>query len=398
MSSFDWPGDNAELVRQLRIQRSRYEQVVNNMSDLLLLLSPDGQVTFCNRAGPLPPGGSIHPVPGTHMLDCVAERDRQALSAAMEDIRDRRVILREVVFNIPDGSGAERIIEGTFTPILEDDRVTALEFLGRDVTQRHRAAEQLRTTNAELERRQKELQQDLDVATRIHASLLPPPLQTDRVLIDLKHLALLGVGGDYVYIRRDDPLRPALAIFDVSGHGVASALVANRVHSAVYAIMHEGATPANMIERVNRFAYESFAELGMFVTMFAMELDLEAGQACYCGAGHPPALLHEADSGDLVPLESTHLPIGVAANIFVGEPTQTIAIAPGDTIWLYTDGLIELRGSDGEMMGQAGLIERLTALGKVEARPGAAGKFLDSVLADYGSPEDDVTVVLAVVK
>lgn len=398
MSTFNWPRDNAELVAQLQKQRRRYEQLVNNMSDLLLLLDLDGKVTFCNREGPLPPGGPIYPAVGTGVLTYVAEGDRQAVAGAIEDARDRRLAVREVFFRITDGAGRQRIIEGTFTPVIEDDEVTALQFLGRDVTERQRAAEELRRTNAALQRRQKDLQRDLDVAAKIHTSLLPLPLETDRILIDLKHVALLGVGGDYVYIHRADPLRPSLAVFDVSGHGVASALVANRVHSAVYAIMGQGTPPPVMIERLNRFVYESFADLGVFVTLFGMQLDLEAGTACYCGSGHPPALLRKGDTGEIIRLESVHLPIGVAASAFLDEPMRQAQIAPGDVIWLYTDGLVELRDRVGNMLGQAGLTERVRQAGMPEAAPGSAGRFLDSVLADNAPPEDDLTVVLIVLK
>ena len=399
MSTFNWPRDNAELVAQLQKQRRRYEQLVSNMSDLLLLLDLDGEVTFCNREGPLPPGGPIYPAAGTSMLTYVVEDDRQTVAEAIEGTRTRRLAVREVFFRITDGAGRERIIEGTFTPVIEDDQVTALQFLGRDVTERRHAEDELRRTNIALQRTQKNLKRDLDVAAKIHTSLLPMPLETDRILIDLKHVALLGVGGDYVYIHREDPLRPSLTVFDVSGHGIASALVANRAHSAVHAIMSQGTPPPVMIERLNRFIYESFADLGVFVTLFGMQLDLEVGRACYCGSGHPPAMLRRGGTGEIIPLRSAHLPIGVAASAFLDEePMQYVDIAPGDVIWLYTDGLVELRDRVGNMLGQAGLTERVRRTGMPEAAPGSAGKFLEAVLADNAPPEDDLTVVLIVLK
>ena len=51
MSKFDWPRDNAELIAQLARQRDRYEQLVRNISDLLMVIEPDGTVAFCNRRG-----------------------------------------------------------------------------------------------------------------------------------------------------------------------------------------------------------------------------------------------------------------------------------------------------------------------------------------------------------
>jgi PAS domain S-box-containing protein len=398
MSNFDWPRDNDELIRQLAKQRDRYEQLVNNMSDLLMLIQPDGVVSFCNRRSSLPPGATRYPPVGARALDYIAPPDRQAVDEAMQDVLSRSAAAREVLFRIGEEDADERIIEGMITPVLEDGNVIQLEFLGRDVTERHRAAEALREANAALEKRQADFQRDLDVAAKIHASLLPAPLVTQRVLIDLRHIPLLGVGGDYVHIRRGDPQRPAVTVFDVSGHGVASALVANRVHSAVYAIMSQGAPPPEMIERLNRFVYESFSELGIFVTLFGMELNLEAGEAYYCGSGHPPALLRKADTGRVLPLRSAHLPIGVAAHAFMGEPMEHVEIAPGDTVWLYTDGLIEIRNRAEEMLGVNGLTERVRSFDVADPQPGLAAACLEQILADQDEPEDDVTLLVAAIR
>jgi sigma-B regulation protein RsbU (phosphoserine phosphatase) len=179
---------------------------------------------------------------------------------------------------------------------------------------------------------------------------------------------------------------------------VASALVANRVHSAVHAIMSQGSPPPEMIGRLNHFIYDSFADLGIFVTLLAMQFDLANGQACYCGAGHPPALLHRRNGDDMVALESAHLPIGVADNIFIGEPMRTVPLGPGDAVWLYTDGLMELRDARGEILGVHGLSQRLKSLDTSVPHPGLAERALAALLADFESPDDDITLVAAIVK
>ena len=398
MSRFGWPKDDDELLAQLAEQRDRYEKLVNNMSDLLMLIEPEGVVSFSNKGSQLPPGAAAYPAVGTHAADSVVEADRQAVLDAMQDVLTRRVAVRELLFRIRDAAGGERIIEGRITPVVEDGEVAQLEFLGRDVTERERAAEALRTANQALQKRQADLQRDLNVAATIHASLLPAPLLTERILIDLKHVSLIGLGGDYVYIHRKDPLRPGLTVFDVSGHGIASALVASRVHSTAYAIINQGAPPTEMIERLNRFIYRSFSDLGIFVTLFGMQFDLLAGTVCYCGAGHPPALLRKAGRGEIVQLRSAHLPIGVEANVFMGEPMKHVDIARGDILWLYTDGLVEMRNPAGEMLGTKGLVERLASFSMTDPNPGVAERCLQEILDEQDPPEDDVTLVLAAIK
>lgn len=390
MSNFAWPRDNAELLAQLTRQRDRYEQLLNNMSDLLMLIEPDGTVSFCSRRAGPPAGGAA--------ADFVDPADRAAFAAAIEQVRCRRLAVRELLFQVGDGGGGKRIIEGTLTPVTEGEQVVQIQLLGRDVTDRHQAAEALRQANISLTRRQSELQRDLDVAAKIHRSLLPPPLETEQVRIDLKHVPLLGLGGDYVYIHRADLRQPAMVMFDVSGHGVASALVANRVHSAVYAIMNQGSPPPQMIARLNRFIHDSFVDLGIYVTLFALQLDPQAGSACYCGAGHPPALLKRAATGQVTQLQSQHLPLGVAPDVFVGEPASRVQVAPGDTIWVYTDGLIELQTSEQQMLGVQGLAERVKGFDVSDPQMGLAESCLQSILGDFESPDDDLTLSIVAIR
>ena len=82
----DWPGTESELAAQLRKRRDRYEQLVHNMSDLLMLIDPDGTVAFSNRTADLrlSPGG--YPGIGTNALRAVVESDRPAVAAdALKD-------------------------------------------------------------------------------------------------------------------------------------------------------------------------------------------------------------------------------------------------------------------------------------------------------------------------
>ena len=105
MSKFDWPRDNAELIAQLARQRDRYEQLVRNMSDLLMLIEPDGTMSFCNRRA-VPEGQeAAYPQVGSRAIECVGEPDRPAIERALGDVLHRRAERREVLFRIDDGAG-----------------------------------------------------------------------------------------------------------------------------------------------------------------------------------------------------------------------------------------------------------------------------------------------------
>jgi len=398
MSRADWPGNEAELKAQLARRRERYEQLVYGMSDLLVLTDPDGTVAFSNRAGGASGRTRGYPDVGENLLDAVVEADRSKVAGALEDVLGGGAASRRVLFRVGVGEGGPRTVEGAFTPVTEDGRVVRAEFLGRDVTDRQRSAEALRRSNRALRRRQAELDRDLEVAATIQDSLLPAPLETEHVLIDLKHLPLLSVGGDYVHIDSRDPLRPGVIVFDVAGHGISSALVANRVHSGIYALLDQDVAPAEMVRRLNAFVYESFSDLGLFVTLLALRLDLPAGSGLYCGAGHPPALLRRGETGRMETLNSQHLPIGVEADAFMGERESRVDVAPGDLIWLYTDGLMELRCRENRMLGVEGLMDRLGGIDASEARPGMVEAALRRILGQRERPCDDITLVGAAVR
>jgi len=392
----DTDNERGSALLALARRRERFERLLTSISDLLVLIGPDGRVRFCNRSGGA--DGPAYPRPGDRAEDFVAEGDRPAFARAVQDVLSGRSERRDLLFRLPDGAGGDRVIEGTLTSVLEDGRVVVVELLGRDVTEHHRVVQALRSVNKRLRAEQARFRRDLEAAGKVHASLLPGGFQTERVLIDLEHKPLLGVGGDYVYIDRQDAARPTLIVFDVSGHGIASALVANRMHSAVYAILNQGSPPPEMLGRLNRFIFESFSDLGIFATLFGLRLDLEAGRACYCGAGHPPALLRKGSTGQILQLRSAHLPIGATADVFVGEPAREVEIAPGDLIWIYTDGLTELRDAEGNMLGIDGLTRRLQDCPVHEPRPGSARRCLRKVLTGMKTPQDDVTLVLAAIR
>jgi len=374
------PEGAPDLAARLPQRPDRYEQLVFGMSDLLLVLDSEGRVEFTNRPTR---SGSAHPRIGDRLPDALGQADRAKLLGALDDVFSVRAESRRVFFRL-GANGEQRVFEGELTPIPEDGRVISVEFLGRDITDRIHS---LKT----LHRRQEELRRDLNVAAKIQESLMPPAMATDRVLIDLKHIPLMSVGGDYVHIDRTDPLRPTVAVFDVAGHGVASALVANRVHSEIISLLGQGHTPTEMVGSLNRFVYHSFSGLGLFVTLLVMRFDFQAGQACFCGAGHPPALLRRGD--EVSHLTSRHLPVGVVEDIFSDEPQTTCQVQPGDLIWIYTDGLMELRSGSDRMLGVEGLADALRDMDVGEIDQGLADQSLRSILSRGGAPSDDVTLV-----
>jgi phosphoserine phosphatase RsbU/P len=206
-----------------------------------------------------------------------------------------------------------------------------------------------------LEAGQKRARQHLELAAKVHRSLLPMPVRTDRVEVDVRYLPVEGIGGDYcqVFFVGDDVCY--ITISDVTGHGIGSALLATRVSSEVRYSVLLGKSPAEVLDALNRFVYGNFADAGLFLTFLAVRIDLPTGDINWSGAGHPSPILVRADGTTVVRLESQNLMIGVQLQCLAAEPEHRIRLERGDRVLIYTDGVTEVFDSTGSELGESGL-------------------------------------------
>ena len=221
----------------------------------------------------------------------------------------------------------------------------------------------------EAQARQDLIDRELRIAQTIQHEMLPPCFEPQAEGCDVQIFGLLKpareVGGDiYDYFMRDEKL--FFCIGDVSGKGIPSAIVMAEIHSQFrMASMHE-TNPARIVHTLNLAACEGNTA-NIFVTLFVGVLDLPTGRFRYCNAGHDvPYLLSPADGMGVAPLPvRANIPIGLFDD-FKYE-LQEADIAPGTTIFLYTDGLTEARNVAGEQFA-VGRVER-TLAGQADAAP-----------------------------
>ncbi|MCI0341720.1 MAG: SpoIIE family protein phosphatase [Planctomycetales bacterium] len=237
------------------------------------------------------------------------------------------------------------------------------------------------------------LAEDLELARRVHRSLLPPDLRRGGVSVAVRMRPRIGVGGDYASAVPTAAGRIYLAVSDVTGHGVSAALLVTRVNSLVLGMLAAEPEPCAVIEELNRFLCDHFEGLGMFLTFFLVRLDPDAGRIEYLGAGHPPALLLRAD-GTVERARSDLPPLGISPETVRSCRTCSTPLRPGDTVVLYSDGMSEARAPSGEPFGE----ERLAAAIR-EALPGGAGAAAEAALAAVErhapGPVADDRIVLA---
>ncbi len=234
-----------------------------------------------------------------------------------------------------------------------------------------------------------------ELARRVHRSMLPAPFCDERVDIALRYDEHDILGGDYCSLFQTDDHKLFLCICDVTGHGLPAALLAARINSFVRQEITTAVHPCAVINTLNGFVTQFFADLGVYATFFCIEINLRWGGLTYAGAGHPPALLwHKGGAierlGSLSPL------IGLPETGQLCQLQKT-RVAAGDRLILFTDGLTETRDPAGDFFGIEG-IERVLAALPADADSDQAVEEIFAARRRFAGTEtsdDDVLAVAA---
>ncbi|HZC33458.1 MAG TPA: PP2C family protein-serine/threonine phosphatase [Candidatus Bathyarchaeia archaeon] len=237
-------------------------------------------------------------------------------------------------------------------------------------------------------------EQELAIGRRIQLSLMPrrfPALVGWEIATAYE--AAREVGGDFydAFLVRGHPERLGVVIADVTGKGIAAAILMADARALIHAAADHTDDPAECLARVNRILVDE-RRSGLFVTVAHGLIDAPTGSLAFASAGHDPVHIVRSD-GSLTTLEPSGRLIGMVAEI---EATSThLVIEPGDAFVGHTDGVTEARSADGSFYGE----ERFRALlSSLAGRPARA--IVDAVTADVASfrggaePSDDLTLIV----
>jgi len=261
-----------------------------------------------------------------------------------------------------------------------------------DISDQKRAQMELSQTNALLLERHRQMEQELQLAERVQQSLAPKGLTWGGVSVEAHYQPASSIGGDYgLVIPSDDRLD--VVVCDVSGHGISSALVANRIYSETMAQIERGAELGSMLRHLNHFAVQNLASSNFFFTVAAVRLYHARGRLQFAGAGHPPAILIRRGQSPRL-LESTNMVLGLFEDAVDTESSVETVLQRGDRVVIYTDGLTENFNSQREMLGVDGLKEILTEASTLPLDE-MKSQILNRVAAWRNGPAtDDVSLVL----
>ena len=216
--------------------------------------------------------------------------------------------------------------------------------------------DQVKKVTAEKER----IGAELDMASRIQGSQLPrlfPPFP-DRKEFSLyaSMIPAKEVGGDFYDFFMIDDDHMGFVMADVSGKGVPAALLMMVSRVLIKFTMQNGKGPAETLKSVNNQLCEG-NDADFFVTVWLAVLEISTGKGVAANAGHEHPALRRADgSYDLIVYKHS-MPVGVMRDLPFRE--HEFQLNPGDSFFVYTDGVVEATDADKELYGSDRMLQAL---------------------------------------
>ena len=244
-------------------------------------------------------------------------------------------------------------------------------------------------------KQQKVMEQELKVAEKVQYAMLPTaadfPRFSGRCTVETFYRATASIGGDYYDFLKYDDNRVGLLIADVSGHGPSAALIVAMLKTLLISEKDDCPSPGEMMARLNKKLITMIPD-DHFLTAFYCVLDIEKNMLTYSRAGHPSPFLVNGEKPEVRELDSLGSIVGMFDDAEFGE--ATVPVGKGDKIFMYSDGIFEVPGKDGNLYGLQKLKELLSAN---RAKP--IRELIETVIKDVDgfwdgeSQRDDVAVV-----
>jgi phosphoserine phosphatase RsbU/P len=337
---------------------------------------------------------------------------RRTSNEQSADLRISRTLLRDVVegrkvvsFFEQDGDDrilradsiiAQQIRSAVCAPLVVGDDVLGvlyLDFVGasgvvtdndiRLVAQiaRFAAVTVERTRLREEALAKAKIDEELRTAYVIQSRLLPAQLpEIDGYCFAGTNRPCKTVSGDYYDVVMRPDGRIYFVVADVSGKGITAALIMSSVATAFNIFTRTDPAPADLVREINATLAPKTSP-SKFVTLFAGVLDPARGVVEFTNAGHVPPLVVGAAGVQV--LSSTDMVVGLFAN--AAYRTQSVALAPGDSLVLFTDGVTEAENAAEEQLGLETVAELLKTMHGAEAE-----RILDTIDAHVRTFAGDV--------
>jgi sigma-B regulation protein RsbU (phosphoserine phosphatase) len=371
---------------------AQMEAILETLNEGVLIADDCDKVVFVNSVFEEMTGFSREVVIGRDAVhDYYSPEDYAIIQERRNKTRQRGRSREEFFLPRKDGSRLPVIISARALEDPDGRQFAIITFT--DISEQKTAEAQLRAANAQLEDRQKEIEEDLVLAARVQQSLAPKSVIWGAIQVEAFYHPVRTIGGDFGLVSPLDEQHLNLMVCDVSGHGIGSALVANRIYSETMTQLQNGAPLGDMLRQLNSFVMRNIGSSVFFFTLAAARVDRSGRRMIFAGAGHPPVMVVQPGEEPRL-LESRSMVLGALPNAVAEEATLDVDLQAGDRIVLYTDGITDVFDSRGEMLGVEGVqkfVRETALLPFGEMKQG----ILDRVAAwREGPPSDDMSLVL----
>jgi len=254
---------------------------------------------------------------------------------------------------------------------------------------------ELEARNQELLHKQQLIEYDLRLAHNIQQELLPQVYpKIEDVLISAANFQVGEIGGDCFDFYKLGDKKLGAFVGDVSGKGIAAALVMSMVTILFSQLKDRFDSPAKILGHVNDIMYRHFgSQHSIYLTCFFMTLDTETMTLNFSCAGHTPPLLFRPETGEMFNLEAEGFGLGMFNNVIYEE--KSWRVKRGDKIILYTDGVTDCRNQTGDMFGHERLLELIKENPKSNSY--RLTHFIVEELEDFAGKaarQDDLTLLI----
>lgn len=207
--------------------------------------------------------------------------------------------------------------------------------------------EQIEEAKSLIEKQNAIIQKELEMAGNLQKSLITPIPSIKGLEIATWFEPSASLGGDFYDFKMLDENRLLFLQVDVTGHGVSSAILAAMSKIAFQNASENFASPAAVLQFMNQ-EFHSLNNTDMFLSAFAGLIDLNTKTLYYSNASHPQPFLVRGEQ--VIELDSDGFLIGVLPDTTFED--KAIRLEKGDVLFIYTDGLIEVKNDQGIQLGK----------------------------------------------
>ena len=361
---------------EVRKSEEKFRRIVETAGEGFILMDEDLKIIDVNDAYCNLLGYTREEILGKTPLDLATEEFRQFMIANREEILASEYREFEGTVVAKNGRHVPILIHGNTLRGDQGEVIGNMAFI-TDMTEHKKA---------------------LALAGEVQKSLLPQS-KPDVHGLDIagRNVSCDEIGGDYFDFlwRRENPDGPfTVAVGDITGHGVDSALLMTSARAFLRMRASQPGTMAEVITAMNRHLTQDVLETGRFMTLFYLTVDPQKNGIEWIRAGHDPAILYDPQQDAFEELKGSGVALGVN-DAFEYDTNQRTGLTNGQIIAIGTDGIWEAFNKKGKMFGK----KRFKDIIRQNAGAGA-DDILNAVYNEIGQftegqkSEDDITLVI----